>query len=476
MVSYTQYYEEDVILKMYKKVTFVFSKIKIQKPKMKPLQLIPYKRDEKIQWFDDYFRYCKVVHIVEKNNDENTVEEGKENSFRGSSYDKYTLCLYDVRNSPAYYVYNLHDLCALAIGGMTGVVVRYYLSLFSSAVIPSPFLYYLGYQSFLANCLGCIIKGFLHENAIFFKRIGLTRTLDATSTGAMGLLTRQLGITNFKPMKEAFTAALDGATMYSPSAPLQLFDVQSSCLVRGASPDEDDGLQADEPSPTLTVSALERSSEKGTEFFRGGKFQLASYVYKNILYTAPLIVANTEEEENRLKDVIATARELIGALQCMKFRKAFDAQNDSKQDVTVARSLELACYLTHFNLDPVLLNKVIILATKLAFKSKNFITANNLAQRGRVLVNESSKEFKNYQKVIKNSQKEGQDRLKIEYDPRKPFQICNNTFVALPHGTALVCPYCQATYAPSEKGKLCSVCDMAEIGKRTIGLVCRFTT
>lgn len=47
------------------------------------------------------------------------------------------------------------------------------------------------------------------------------------------------------------------------------------------------------------------------------------------------------------------------------------------------------------------------------------------------------------------------------------------TMQPMDHSAEIVkCPFCGVSYAVENKGKLCSICGMSQIGLETVGLVC----
>ena len=142
-----------------------------------------------------------------------------------------------------------------------------------------------------------------------------------------------------------------------------------------------------------------------------------------------------------------------------------------KGEETAKRGLELACYLTHFDLSPVLLNQLVKIATKLAYKMQCYITANSLARRGMALCAEGTEDRKRFSSIIRKCQQKGDDALELAYDPERSFVVCQKDFVPLEPTSAVRSPYSGAFYGKSHAGEICEVDGMCEIGKKVIGLV-----
>ena len=74
--------------------------------------------------------------------------------------------------------------------------------------------------------------------------------------------------------------------------------------------------------------------------------------------------------------------------------------------------------------------------------------------------------------MLAAAEKEGRNALSLSYDELNPFSIDASNLVPIYVGSPSVkCAYCSATYAPSDKGSVCSVCNMGEVGLETLGLV-----
>jgi coatomer protein complex subunit alpha (xenin) len=63
------------------------------------------------------------------------------------------------------------------------------------------------------------------------------------------------------------------------------------------------------------------------------------------------------------------------------------------------------------------------------------------------------------------------DSIPIQFDSRNHFVTCASTMQPIYTGQPSVeCGYCKAPYLQTEKGKLCKVCDLSEIGLACTGL------
>jgi coatomer protein complex subunit alpha (xenin) len=63
------------------------------------------------------------------------------------------------------------------------------------------------------------------------------------------------------------------------------------------------------------------------------------------------------------------------------------------------------------------------------------------------------------------------DEIKLGYDQYNPFVVCGISYEAIYKGSAKAdCPYCSTSYQPEFQGKVCTVCEVAQIGSQGSGL------
>merc|ERR1711871_887160 len=106
-----------------------------------------------------------------------------------------------------------------------------------------------------------------------------------------------------------------------------------------------------------------------------------------------------------------------------------------------ARCLELVSYMTHCKLQRIHQVLTLKLAMTGAYKAGNFITAEGFAKRLLDLPKIGDKLKSNAMKVIKKSQKEGRNALKIKYNPDDLFKVCGSKLVLIERGGNFIgCP------------------------------------
>jgi len=75
-------------------------------------------------------------------------------------------------------------------------------------------------------------------------------------------------------------------------------------------------------------------------------------------------------------------------------------------------------------------------------------------------------------KVVRQAEEnKNENSTELNYNDRNPFVVCGISFTPIYKGNPQVnCPYCQAAFLPSYRGKLCPTCQVAQIGKESAGL------
>jgi coatomer protein complex subunit alpha (xenin) len=221
------------------------------------------------------------------------------------------------------------------------------------------------------------------------------------------------------------------------------------------------------PSTTFKSSQLLDSLKQAYRAFTTADFAACRESLDFILKSIPLVVAATRSETNDLKELLDVCREYLTALR-------IKAKMGETQDT--ARSLELAAYFTHCNLQPSHLMLALKNAMASAFKAKNFINAASFARRLLELPDVNTERHADTrnkaQKVVQKSEKEGRNEHQIDYDERNPFSLDCKEFKPIYKGSpAIKCPYCGSSYVPATKGEVCSTCTISQIGVETVGLV-----
>lgn len=270
---------------------------------------------------------------------------------------------------------------------------------------------------------------------------------------AMRILNNQIGAVNFAPLKPYFTQLYMGSRAALPglaSLPPLIVGVQ-----RSTNPPR---------LPALSINFQSLADVKLKSAYRAvtaGKFVDALKEFTAIIHSIPFAVVESKKEFNEAKELLGLCREYITGLRVELARK-------ETQDPV--RNTELAAYFTHCNLQVVHLVLSLRSAMNCAYKIKNFQSAGAFARR---LLELEPKEDVALQakKMAKFCETNNDNAYPLNYNEKNPFVICGISFTPIYKGSPLVnCPYCQASFVPQHKGKLCPTCQLSSIGAEVSGL------
>ncbi|KAJ4803078.1 Coatomer subunit alpha [Rhynchospora pubera] len=275
---------------------------------------------------------------------------------------------------------------------------------------------------------------------------------------AMRLLSRQLGIKNFAPLKALFMDLHNGSHTYLrafASAPVVQLAVEKG-WTESASPNV-----RGPPALVFKFSQMEDKLKAAYRVTTEGKFPEALRQFMSILHTIPLLVVDSRREVDEVKELIDIVKEYVLGLKMEVKRR------EMKDDPV--RQMELAAYFTNCKLQKVHMRLVLSSAMSIFYSKKNKATAANFA---RMLLDNSPNEAmaKKARQVIQAAEA---DEKELNYDFRNPFVVCGATFVPIYRGQKDVsCPYCGARFVPAVEGQICNICELAVVGADASGLLC----
>eukprot|EP01018_Ginkgo_biloba_P037150 Gb_15817 [translate_table: standard] len=281
---------------------------------------------------------------------------------------------------------------------------------------------------------------------------------------ALRLLTRQLGIKNFAPLRPLFLDLYMASHTFLPA--LASAPVVPLAVERGWNETASPNVRGP-PALIFRFSVVEEKLRVAYRATTEGKFSEALRLFLNILHTIPVIVVDSRKEVDEVKELIGIAKEYILGLRMEVKRK------EVKDDVV--RQQELAAYFTHCNIQKVHLRLALLNAMGICYKGGNFNTAANFARR--LLETEPpANHATKARQVLQACERNLNDATQLNYDFRNPFVVCGSTFTPIYRGQKdISCPYCTARFVPSIAGKLCSICDLAIVGSEASGLLCSTT-
>ncbi|KAM1883299.1 hypothetical protein ACFX13_004677 [Malus domestica] len=279
---------------------------------------------------------------------------------------------------------------------------------------------------------------------------------------AMRLLSRQLGVKNFDPLRQLFLDLhMDSQTYLRAFSATPVLTV---AIERGWSESATPNVRGP-PALVFKFSELEEKLKAGYKGTTQGKFADALRLLLGILHTIPLIVVDSRREVDEVKELIIIVKEYVLGLKMEIKRK------ELKGDPV--RQQELAAYFTHCNLQMPHLRLALLNAMSVCYKAGNLDTAANFARR----LLETNPTVENHAKtarqILQGAEKNMTDATQLNYDFRNPFVVCGATYVPIYRGQKDVsCPYCSSRFVPDQEGKLCTVCDLSVVGSDASGLLC----
>ncbi|XP_078428727.1 coatomer subunit alpha-1-like [Wolffia australiana] len=281
-------------------------------------------------------------------------------------------------------------------------------------------------------------------------------------TTAMRLLSRQLGIKNFAPMKQLFLDLHAGSHGYLRAmalAPVVLLALERGWAAEGSSP-----ASRNPPALVLRLPHLEEKLKLAYKATTEGKFSEALRLFLSILHAAPLVVVEQRREVDELKELVEIVKEYVLGLK-MEVRRKEGKDGPARQQ-------ELAAYFASCKLQKGHLRLALMSAMTVCFKGGNFATAAHFARMLLDTNPPAEAQAKRARQVLQACG-DKKDAAQLNYDFRNPFVVCGSTFAPIYRGQKRVsCPFCGSHFVPEVEGRVCPVCEIAAIGASASGLLC----
>jgi len=154
----------------------------------------------------------------------------------------------------------------------------------------------------------------------------------------------------------------------------------------------------------------------GYKDFTNGKFAESGAIVKSTLQSAMVARVDSKGELDELREQMSVCREYITAVLLESTR-----MEQFKEEPK--RNLELAAYLTHFNLQPLHMLISLRSAMSSAVKLKNFNTAASFSHR-LMKLNPKSEHKEQALKVLRVCDTNRTNEVDLTYDERNPFVVC----------------------------------------------------
>jgi coatomer protein complex subunit alpha (xenin) len=285
---------------------------------------------------------------------------------------------------------------------------------------------------------------------------------------ALNLLKKRLGVINVDPLEPLFKQAYWATCSSLPGLP-QSLPLQFPLLSAG-----NYKMRDVTPMILFSVQYILDQVKDAHKLTSEGKFKESLGIFRSALQCIPLSVASDAKEEQQLTEMIDVCRDYTIGMSLEITRKALDPTN-------VARNIELAAYFTCCKLNGSHSFLALQGAMATAFKGQNFVTAASFAKRllqgnfGNM--QKPAESVAKAKKLMAVCEQKASDAHDIRFDAKAPaedFKMCAGSFTPIgPSDPTANCPYCNAVYHASFKGKLCNVCELSEIGANTLGIQLR---
>jgi coatomer subunit alpha len=275
---------------------------------------------------------------------------------------------------------------------------------------------------------------------------------------ALQLLTRQVGLVNYEPLKPYLMTAYHGSrawlSVLEGTSPVPV------ALLRSADADRRNIA----PQVAFSFTALARKMEEAYAMTTAGRFTEAVQAFRAVLLSTLLTHAPGGEELARAQDLINSAREYIVGLSMEVHRRELNAETD------VGRMAELAAYFTVCTMQPAHLMLSLRSAMINSFKIRNFSHANHFAMR-LLDLQPPAPIAQQAQKIVAHYERNRTDALPINFDQFTPFVVCAASYLPIYRQSPMVrCGYCGAPHSAPYEGAVCCVCQVGQVGVSGTGL------
>lgn len=271
------------------------------------------------------------------------------------------------------------------------------------------------------------------------------------------MLNKQLGVSNFEPLRERFMEVYEASKLYLPGVD----ELPAMKDYVRADNDEDNPNKFAPFIPGFDT--LDDRLSTGFKFFKANQLEEAIKVFREIIYTIAVLTVEDDEQETKCEDVLEVCREYILGLSIELTRRSVEA-SDPK------RNLELAAYFTRTKLQNAHKVNALQVAMSQCFKNKNYSSASYFADELLSLVT-SGPRAEQAQKLKAKADSVSSDAIEIDFDPYAEFDICAASYTPIYKGSPSVTEaLVGAKYKPDQNGKVCNITKITTIGAPASGL------
>ena len=274
---------------------------------------------------------------------------------------------------------------------------------------------------------------------------------------ASTLLNKQVGVTNFEPLRERFLQVYGASKLYLPGAD----DLPAMKTYIRENSEEEDPRKIGPFVPGYDT--LEDQLSLAFKKFKANELAEAIKTFKSVIYTIAVLNVNDESAETKCQEVLSLCREYILGLSIELARRALPASD-------VKRNLELASYFTKVQLQPAHKLNALNVAMTQSYKSKNFASASYFAEEF-LKISSSGPRAEQAAKLKAKADAIASDSVEVDFDPYAEFNICCGSFTPIYKGDPSVSEaLVGAKYKPQYKGTLSEITGITSIGVPASGL------
>lgn len=274
---------------------------------------------------------------------------------------------------------------------------------------------------------------------------------------AASLLNKQLGVSNFEPLRRRFMEVYSCNKLYLPGVD----DLPAMKDYIRADNDDDDPNKFRPLIPGFDT--LEEKLSAAFKFFRSNNLSMSIATFREIVYTIAVLTVDSEDEVAKCDDVLTLCREYILGLSIELERRSLGPSQ-------VERNLELAAYFTRTKLQNAHKVNALQVAMLQSFKFKNYSSASFFASELLAIVSTGPK-AEQAQKIKTRADTISSDAVEVDFDPYAEFDICCASFTPIYKGSPSVSEaLVGAKYKPQYQGEVCRITEITTIGAPASGL------
>jgi len=281
------------------------------------------------------------------------------------------------------------------------------------------------------------------------------------AAGALGqaalLLNKQVGVSNFEPLRQRFLQVYGASKLYLPG----VTDLPAMKTYIREDTDEEDPKKFRPIVPGYDT--LEEQLQLAFKKFKANNLEDAIKTFRSVIYTITVLNVDDEAAETKCQEVLVLCREYILGLSIELARRALPPTD-------VKRNLELASYFTKVQLQPAHKLNALNVAMTQSFKNKNFASASYFAEEF-LKISSTGPRAEQAMKLKAKADAVASDSVEIDFDPFAEFTICCGSFTPIYNGEPSVTEaLVGATYKSQFKGSVCKITEVTTVGVPASGL------